>query len=108
MSTPSIVTRPVWGSYSRATRYPSVVLPEPVSPTIAVRVPAGTTRSMSRSVQSASSSGVRVRAGVAERDVLEPDLAEHLAGTQRHRVRCLGDVDRQVEVLEDAVEQRQR
>ena len=46
--------------------------------------------------------------GVAEGEILEPDLTQHLVGAQLHRVGILDDVDRQIQVLEDAVEQSQR
>ena len=45
---------------------------------------------------------------VAEADALEAHLAEHLLGAQLDGVGGLDDVDRQVEVLEDAVEERER
>src|SRR5579863_1376478 len=47
-----------------------------------------------------------VRAGVAEAHVVEPYLAADLP--ERVRVGRLGDVHRQVEVLEDAAEQLER
>ena len=50
-------------------------MPAPVAPTIAVRVPAGTTRSMSCSVHGEP-------LVVAEPDALEAHLAEQLAGPQ--------------------------
>src|SRR5690606_28638444 len=43
---------------------------------------------------------------VAEGDVLEADLA--LDPVEAHRILALGDVDRDAEVLEDALEQRER
>ena len=78
-----------------------MLLPEPVSPTSASVVPAGTSRltPVDRGA---------VAAGVGERDVLEPDVAAHplrVDGTGCGRV---VDVDRQVEVLEDPREQGQR
>ena len=45
---------------------------------------------------------------VAEPHAFEADLPEHLRRAQAHRVLGLVDVDRQVEVLEDPVEQGQR
>ena len=45
---------------------------------------------------------------VAEPDALEAHLAEHLRRAQLDRVLGLDDVDRQVEVLEDPVEQGER
>ena len=54
-STPPTRTRPR-PSYSRAARYPTVVLPAPVSPTSAVFVPAGTVKDTSSSVHSPPSS----------------------------------------------------
>jgi len=45
---------------------------------------------------------------VAEADVVELDAAMHVGPVEGHRVGPLVDVHRQVEVLEDAVEQRQR
>ena len=74
----------------------------PVSPTIAVRVPAGTVERR-RPRASTAPSGV----------VAEPDVARS-ATSPRHprgeldRVGPLVDLDRQVEVLEDAVEERER
>ena len=83
-------------SYSLAARYASVVLPEPVSPTSAVVVPAGTVK---------ETSSQRPVLAVAEPDVVEDDVTGSRSG---ERVRLLDDVDRLVEVLEDAIEERKR
>ena len=48
-STPSSSTRPSEGSISRVSSLAKVDLPEPVSPTIATRVPAAMSRVTSRS-----------------------------------------------------------
>ena len=45
MSTPSIVTLPRCGSWKRSSRLSSVLLPAPLGPTMATRVPAGIARS---------------------------------------------------------------
>ena len=72
-------------------------MPEPVSPTSAVVVPAGTVNETSSSVQAV--------VVVAEPDVVEDDVA---GLRDRERVGPLLDVDRLVEVLEDPVEERER
>ena len=56
MSTPSTVTLPAVGSWSRVSSLTSVVLPAPLTPTTAVHSPAG-------SVRSSPSSTVRVEPG---------------------------------------------
>jgi hypothetical protein len=45
---------------------------------------------------------------VAEGDALEAHLADDARGAQLDRILGLDDVDRQVDVLEDPVEQRER
>ncbi len=50
MSVPSIRIEPSVTSYSRAVRYPSVVLPDPVSPTTATVAPGSATNEMFCSV----------------------------------------------------------
>ena len=98
---PSIVTRPSVGSKSRATSEASVVLPEPVSPTSASVVPA-------RDVEVDAVERGHVVPGVGEADALEADVAADRGGVDVDRVGGLVDLDGEVEVLEDALEQRQR
>ena len=88
--------RPARGRTAARRGSPSDVLPAPVSPTSAVRVPGG-----DGDVDVAQ----RPLVAVAEPDAVEAHLAAHVAPASR--VAGL-DVDRQVEVLEDAVEQRDR
>ena len=102
-STPSIVTRPCWGSYSRATRYPSVVLP---APGLARRPPSGCPPGPRG--RSPAASRRPTRGAVAEVDLFEPAPPRASRGPQLDRLLGLDDVDRQVQVLEDAIEQRQR
>ncbi len=59
-STPSIVTRPPVGSWSRAIRAAVVLFPEPVSPTSARELPAGTSRLTSASAGGPPSSYANV------------------------------------------------
>ena len=77
-----------------------MVLPEPVSPTMAVVVPAGTA--------SVTPSMVRRSRRRSGSDVLEGDLAAERRPVERDRVAALRDLDGQVEVLEDPVEQGER
>ena len=52
--------------------------------------------------------GIPVGAGVAQGDALEGDRSPHGCRVERHRVRRCRDVGHEVEVLEDAGEQRHR
>ena len=90
---PSMRTLPPVGSYRRATSEASVVLPEPVSPTSA---------SVSRrNVQVDAGDRGPVGAGVAEADILQPDVPGDPGRVDLDRAGGFGDVDGQVEVLED-------
>ena len=93
--TPPRRTVPMVGSAKRAISRPSVVLPEPVSPTTATCWPAGIW-----ALTSSSTGGLVVvaAAAVAERDVLDAD-AEH-ARRERDRMRRLRRPDRDVEHAE--------
>ena len=99
-STPSMVTPPAVGSCSRATSEASVVLPLPVSPTRARLPPAGTVRSMPCST-------ARSPLGVREGDVLEARPRPRTRPSA-HRRGGVVDLDREVLVLEDPAEERQR
>ena len=74
-----------------------MVLPEPVSPTIAVRVPAGDLEV-----------DVAQRPGVARRSGTQTSSKRTSPRDRAELARAGMDVDRQVEVLEHAVEQRGR
>ena len=78
-----------------------MVLPDPVSPTSASVLPAGTSRSMPETRGP-------VGAGVGEADIVEPDVPGDPGRVDLDRVGGIVDLDRQVEVLEDPREQRQR
>ena len=87
------------GRRSGQTSLANVDLPAPVSPTSATSAPAGSTRSMSCSAHGASSIGP-----VAERDVVEAELAPD--PRQLDRVRGVDQVGLLGEQLEDLVERR--
>src|SRR6185437_3556782 len=65
-------------------------------------------RAAGRDVQVDAGEGGTVGAGVGEVDILDADVPAGLGRVNLGRVRRIGDLDRQVQVLEDPGEQCQR
>ena len=98
MSAPFSRMRPCVGSWNRATRSVTVVLPAPLRPTSATTDPPGTVTLKSRTTGPPFA--------VLELDVLEPDLAHDARRVPR--VRAVGLVVLHAQHLEHALHRRQR